>query len=788
MLTLIVILALATSARGSFLAYPYEDGIVESARGIFRRQILQDDATQLASSDPATGEVMAVPKTNRMKKRKRKKRIAVQTSVVRNALNASTDHTPKGTSGVVGPSEGNNSGEKEAGADQNTGHAPQTADPAGREMPGNSTESTGNADGAIATASSSSNPTNSEPSAEKLEQGKASVAEKSSDEVKPGDATGLESLDQFSSSGIKGSQGSTSDGAKIDDSDSEEGVPESIMQKVARLQSEKEAKATKFHQMKRDLKYLEKSLQLKRGESQAASSQVELDEDEIKVSSRQLLDIKETEERTTSTYHELKIVTNEMRSKAKSLSKKADTISDLTELMTARMQNLTVEEVLANSARGLPDSVAGALRRSAEALTPFMDTLMIAVDTNQRLVDHVGLEIDKFTHVNIKKSPFLSGIVFYCVLLIPTLTLVSFARRIFDSSSHLTVSHFIVFGNIYYMTICLAAIATACIIKEDPAASLHRNHEKLFVTFNLLLALYFMWHVGIMSLQAVYTREKRNAAQLTATLCIGLHYFLFTWRRIFTRASPVMIVANYGMYLTILAIITAERVNRVDMAPLWLRWRHSRSRSMSCERSSSETTLGAVLLFLSKNLLQPLTTGTASFFKSSTKSTWDSAPRAFRNRQSLLRPSQSDEDFESGDVAGRDIEASQTRRPQSARLSANSTTMRPKRRPSGQQAEKKGFPAMFFGSRDERRAEDESDEEGEDEDISGGWWDRLTRATGYSALPSASNERMRGRSTGGTGEKGRGRSSISNRGPPRRQTLYDSWFGISTPTTPRRDR
>lgn len=757
--------------------------------GIFRRRMLQDDTKTDDSSKSTEGEVRAVPKTTKKKKRKRKKRTTEQIFSSQ-AAGASDAEESKNTAGVAEKNDGDTSSEKAASSDQNKMSSAKEVDPAGGGMSNNTTEKTV---GPTA-VSKESNATSNESSAAKPKSGAKAKIEKEPGEEKEGKPENSPSVEGAQKNGGDTEKSASSVDSKVGESDPEDGGPESAMQKVARLQSEKAAKATKFQQMKRDLRYLEKSLELKRGERQAASSQVELDEDEIRVSMRQLQEIKETEERTSSTYQELKTVTSEMKKKAKSLSTKAGTISDLTQIMTARMQNLTVEEVLANSARGLPDSVAGAIRRSAEALTPFMDTLMIAVDTNQRLVDHVGMEIDKITHVNIKKSPFLSGIVFYCVLLIPTLTLVSFARRVFDSSSHLTVSHFIVFGNIYYMSICFAAILTSFIIKEDPAASLHRNHENVFVTFNLLLALYYIWHVGIMSLQAAYTREKRNAAQLTATLCIGLHYFLFTWRRIFTRASPAMIAANYGMYLTILYIITAERVNRVDMTPLWLRRHQPQYRNASRDPSSTETTLGSILLLLSKNLLAPFTGGKFNPFKGYKKMTWDSAPRNFRNRQTLLRSAQSDDDFELGDMPGRDLEASQARRPQSARLAGNSATTRPKRRPLGQPAaEKRGFPAMLFGSKNDGRDDDVSDEDVEDEsgerdDLISGWWDRITRATGYPAQPPRPNRRMSGRSTGATSEVGRGRQSASNRGPARQQTFYDSWFGGNSPETPRRDR
>lgn len=547
--------------------------------------------------------------------------------------------------------------------------------------------------------------------------------------------------------------------------DAQNGDPQTPRQRVAYLQSMKETAADSYAKMKREVKYLQRSVALKQSQNKVADGQAELDEDEISVASRQLRAIKETDEKSTQQYTALKSRTKELAYKALVLTKETGKVADVTASMTVRLQQLSMEEVLANSARGLPDSVAGAIRRSAEALTPFVDTLMVAADTNQRLVDHVGAEIDKYTHMNIRKSPFLSGILFYCVLLVPTLTIVSFVRRLVDSSSQLTVSHFVIFGNVYFFGICLVAIISTMAMKQDPAVVLYRRHEKVFATFNVLLSIYYLWHVCMLGLQALYTRERRNFAQLVATVCVGIHYFMFTWRRVFINTAPRMLVANYLLYSTIFACITMERVRRINMG-LFLdqRFRTSTGNKRGFQRYLEIYADLAKDLAASFGGMLGMHTGT-----STGRSRWAKDKR--EDKRLAQRFAHSEDDVDTRDEE-RGVDKWETLRPQSARYPESTATCQ-KRRPlprSTKAQPRKGFISLFFGNPDEGAEKSDSDDDDDtDGDLMRGgasgarWWSAIGRVTGYTRIPgpgrSRPNESTRSRRNNGNSARSTGRSS-----------------------------
>lgn len=368
------------------------------------------------------------------------------------------------------------------------------------------------------------------------------------------------------------SSGSRQPLANPDDADEDPITSGQSVTEMKQKISQHRVKLTRLKQEEKDLAhekaFLEKTLELKRGQRTMQDGQVKLSQAELEDKAKEIEMYRREAPRTLCKYNELVRKQKELQQTLNRLHRESDELSTSKNVIMDKIQHLNMEDLIERHARGLPDAMAGALRKSAAALVPFFDYLMIAADTNNRLVDHVGEEIDKYTHVNISQSPFMSGVLFYCVLLIPLLTIVSFVRRLFDSSSKLTVSHYIIFGNVYFVIVCVANVIAALILQDDPVGLMFRKFERTFIIGNLFLSLYYIWHVVMLGLQALYTFEQRNVSQFVATLCVGIHYFLFAWRRVFTDHAPLMYTFNYLVYGTIFAFISYERYNRLSTRQL----------------------------------------------------------------------------------------------------------------------------------------------------------------------------------------------------------------------------
>jgi len=285
------------------------------------------------------------------------------------------------------------------------------------------------------------------------------------------------------------------------------------------------------------------------------------------------------------------------------LTVEANRLTAERQLTLARLQAISLEDIFASHASALPPVMQGALRKSAHVLTPFFDTLVTAADTNDRLVNHVGAEIDKYTHMGIRASPFMSGMLFYCVALIPALTLVLLVRTFIDSSTKWSASHFIVLANIYFIASCLIlAIATIAQPHHDPFRTLCQRYEKFVVVCNLIMPLYYCWFIGSLFIETIDTFERRNISQLVASTAIGLHYFTFAWSKIFTDKHPQLLASNYLIYATIFMFITYERCQRINAR--WLTKspivRYMRSMDVKLSYSTISIALPAIVYMWNK--------------------------------------------------------------------------------------------------------------------------------------------------------------------------------------------
>lgn len=475
--------------------------------------------------------------------------------------------------------------------------------------------------------------------------------------------------------------------------------------------AEHKMKLSRLKQQAKDLAheraFLEKTLEFKRGQRKMQDGQVKLSQAELEDKAKEIEMYKREAPRTLAKYNELVRKQKELQETLNRLHQETEELSTSRNVILDKIQHLNMEDLIERHARGLPDAMAGALRKSAAVLVPFFDYLIIAADTNNRLVDHVGEEIDKYTHVNISASPFMSGVLFYCVLLVPVLTVVSFVRRIFDTSSRLTVSHYIIFGNLYFIIICLANVIAALVLRDDPVNVMFRKFEKTFVIGNLFLSIYYAWHVIMLGLQAIYTLERRNISQFVATLTVGIHYFLFAWRRIFTDNAPLMYTFNYLVYGTIFCFILYERYNRMStkqlndsaifrLLQLVLKRRHQLASARGI-----------------KHIMAEVWTAITKDSNKVDRKYSKKEDRCLTSERSKLRA----EEKKRSRAKGRDIytseeEDSDNYHEKGLALSRKTRAKEKRRKQSKRPGKSKGFISMFFGSQENaaKSSEDDSEE------------------------------------------------------------------------------
>jgi len=245
-----------------------------------------------------------------------------------------------------------------------------------------------------------------------------------------------------------------------------------------------------------------------------------------------------------------------------------------------KLKRASIEQYLIASSKEFSPTLRGALITSTEAFVPFFDTISVYVDANERLLDHVSDEIDRYTHFNVRRSPFVSGLLFYVVMLIPVVAITRFTLAVLRSTRNYSVSFLIMIGSAYFLILSTAGAILNLIFRVDPmivlsGAGLHRTR---FLMFLIMLSVLFGWNVGLLIMQTLASPDSRNGSQLIATVAIGFHFFMFVPRKTFLKELPDVRSHSYLIYATIFSFIVLERAQRLginlpsrQVAVLWLK-------------------------------------------------------------------------------------------------------------------------------------------------------------------------------------------------------------------------
>ncbi|KAA8497689.1 hypothetical protein FVE85_5274 [Porphyridium purpureum] len=230
------------------------------------------------------------------------------------------------------------------------------------------------------------------------------------------------------------------------------------------------------------------------------------------------------------------------------------------------LKTASVDKYVTAHSEGLPPSIRSALLSSAEAIVPFFDTLSFAVSANDQLVDQVSAELSRVTRINVRGLPFAGGILFYLLVLIPVITATRLGLSILRSSRKLSVSHYILFGDVYFFllaTVFAAFQSLGWIHVSSLLTGQHRGRV-LFMLFGLIT--YFFCHLWMLTLQSIVSRTRDNVSQLVATLAVGTHFTIFILQKALTRQAVDVRTSSLYVYATMFLLMAADRWQRLSFS------------------------------------------------------------------------------------------------------------------------------------------------------------------------------------------------------------------------------
>lgn len=210
------------------------------------------------------------------------------------------------------------------------------------------------------------------------------------------------------------------------------------------------------------------------------------------------------------------------------------------------------------NSESLPFIVKGSIFKASEAFAPIAQKFEIVAEANDLLSKEVASRLHKMLP-SIKRSPFYDGILFYILLLCPTVLAVWLVLKVHGRLSQLSVAHYVVAINLYFGTMSLLCLFMSLLSHNDILIVFRHRSRSAFEAFTLLHALLFVLHLGLHGVIAHVSKYSKDYGQLVSIFCVGLHFFVHAYKRAILNQDPNIGAPAYFLYAIIFLYTLYDR-------------------------------------------------------------------------------------------------------------------------------------------------------------------------------------------------------------------------------------
>lgn len=206
----------------------------------------------------------------------------------------------------------------------------------------------------------------------------------------------------------------------------------------------------------------------------------------------------------------------------------------------------------------LPPIFRETILKTSVALDPVIQGVEGASELNERLTHETTEAITRYLPM-IRESPFYTGLIFYVILLFPTVAAFWLVMKVRTRLSLLTVEHYLIAINLYF-----GAMSTVCTIMTllsgtDILVVFHHRARHIAETFMLFHGLLFIIHLVLHGVTAYVSGSRKDFAQYICISCIGLHFFLHAYKRAILDLDPNVGTTAYVIYAFIFWYMLYDR-------------------------------------------------------------------------------------------------------------------------------------------------------------------------------------------------------------------------------------
>lgn len=205
-----------------------------------------------------------------------------------------------------------------------------------------------------------------------------------------------------------------------------------------------------------------------------------------------------------------------------------------------------------------PAVIRETILKTSNALDPVIQGVEGASELNERLTSETTEAITRYLPM-IRDSPFYTGLIFYIILLFPTVSACWLVLKVRARLSMLTVEHYLITVNLYFGTMStVCAIMTVLGGTDILVVFLHRS-RRIAETFMLFHGLLFIIHLVLHGMTAYVSGSRKDFAQYICISCLGLHFFLHAYKRAILNLDPNVGAAAYVTYALVFWYMVYDR-------------------------------------------------------------------------------------------------------------------------------------------------------------------------------------------------------------------------------------
>lgn len=226
--------------------------------------------------------------------------------------------------------------------------------------------------------------------------------------------------------------------------------------------------------------------------------------------------------------------------------------------LVTRFQDSGFHTWLERNVDVLPPIVKETILKTTNVFEPVWRGVDEAAELNEQLTNETTEAINQYLPA-IKNSPFYTGLIFYIILLCPTVAAVWLVMKVRQRLSLLTVEHYLIAINLYFGILSVVCAVMTLLSRTDILIVFRHRSQHLAESFMILHGFIFVCHLVLHGMTAYVSGARKDFAQYICMSCVGLHFFMNAYKRTILNQDPNIGAPAYIVYATIFLYTLYDR-------------------------------------------------------------------------------------------------------------------------------------------------------------------------------------------------------------------------------------